>query len=408
MHDAARRALKDVIRQHGLGLANDPRRCGALLRDMAGQHRREISVLVAAAEEGVGTDLLRASQSASPALLAQLQRRLARERALSPEAAQWAVETWAEALALDSPTGQPVTAGVVEVSDAPVSATDGPAHGGSPDRPTQRTVAAVLVFGAAGLLLASPFVPIVFFDASLVDFASWLVLGPWGVALAGAALGVYLLRRSPQQRPASGVLGALGVSVATGFLALPIFWRDVEPGPGLFMALAAAAAMLAAALLTYLRSSDDVSDASLRRPSPRGWWLPLAGGAGLLAGEIVFSVGRGAFDMPMFDMPESLFRAVPPLGIVLAATMAIARGRDPGGSFRGGVVAGFATGGLFFPPPYSIGVWFGGGLLAIGSWLALLGAGVALVSSLVVLLTSHPELGVDPYEEGRKASRAVG
>lgn len=101
--DAPRKVLRELITKHGPGLAEDPRRLGALLRDTVGDNRREISLLVLAAEEGVGTDLLKSFETGPhEALMQKLQRRLESERALAPEGARWAVESWAEAVGLSS------------------------------------------------------------------------------------------------------------------------------------------------------------------------------------------------------------------------------------------------------------------------------------------------------------------
>ncbi|MFQ5554738.1 MAG: substrate-binding periplasmic protein [Acidimicrobiia bacterium] len=94
----ARQALQDLVARYGPGLAEEPRRVQGLLRDVAGAHRREISALVAAAEEGVGATLAAASDSLGPATADRLARRLQADRALTQDAARWAVESWALAL----------------------------------------------------------------------------------------------------------------------------------------------------------------------------------------------------------------------------------------------------------------------------------------------------------------------
>jgi len=72
------------------------------LRDLSGEHRREISVLSAAAREGVPTELL-ALASRVPAMI--LSERLARtledNLGMGEAAARWAVTAWASALGLD-------------------------------------------------------------------------------------------------------------------------------------------------------------------------------------------------------------------------------------------------------------------------------------------------------------------
>jgi len=45
----------------GQALSEDPCRCEALLRDLCGQHKREITVLIRALKQRVATDLLGAS-----------------------------------------------------------------------------------------------------------------------------------------------------------------------------------------------------------------------------------------------------------------------------------------------------------------------------------------------------------
>lgn len=96
----ARHTLGQLLAAHGRALCEDPRRLEALLRDLCGECRKEVFVLVSALRERVVVDL-----SAWPAgvpqalLLARLSVRLADDLGFSPEVARWAVETWAAALA---------------------------------------------------------------------------------------------------------------------------------------------------------------------------------------------------------------------------------------------------------------------------------------------------------------------
>src|SRR5436190_9356151 len=121
MNEAARQTLCELVTTYGQSLCSDPRRCEGLLRDFCGQHRREIFVLVSAVREGVAAELL-APTGVVPrgARLAQLGRRLEEHLALSPEAAAWAVETWAAALGVRATEGMPSIG-------APAGATGGPA-----------------------------------------------------------------------------------------------------------------------------------------------------------------------------------------------------------------------------------------------------------------------------------------
>ncbi len=101
MNDLPREQLKYLIGQYGLSLAEDPKRCEALLRDFCGQYRKEINVLVSAIKEAIPADL-NSSQHRVPSdlLLAQLTKRLEDRLAIDRAAARWGVESWAIALGL--------------------------------------------------------------------------------------------------------------------------------------------------------------------------------------------------------------------------------------------------------------------------------------------------------------------
>ncbi|HEX8556652.1 MAG TPA: hypothetical protein VF668_01045 [Pyrinomonadaceae bacterium] len=99
MNDAARRTLRELIAGRGTGLCSDARRCEGLLRDLCGEHRREINILVGALRERVPLDLLAAKNSVPTYLLvARLAKRLEEQLALTEDAARWAVDSWALAL----------------------------------------------------------------------------------------------------------------------------------------------------------------------------------------------------------------------------------------------------------------------------------------------------------------------
>lgn len=70
-----------------------------MLRDLCGQNRREINIVIGALDERVAADLI-VKHRVVPrdVLLAQLAQRLQDHLALTPDAALWAVETWAFAL----------------------------------------------------------------------------------------------------------------------------------------------------------------------------------------------------------------------------------------------------------------------------------------------------------------------
>ena len=105
MNNLVRQTLSEIIDKYGRSLADDPRRCEALLRDLCGQYKKEINVLVAALKQRVAADLL-ASSTAMPGdiLRARLMKRLHDNLGLSEEASRWAVESWAVALGTASIT----------------------------------------------------------------------------------------------------------------------------------------------------------------------------------------------------------------------------------------------------------------------------------------------------------------
>lgn len=113
MHNEPRQQLCQLIAQYGRSLSEDPRRCGALLKDHCGQYKREIFVLVNALENGVAEELVKASSGVPIAiLLSRLNKRLEDELGLAETAAKWAVETWALALGVIDqplPTSVPTT-----------------------------------------------------------------------------------------------------------------------------------------------------------------------------------------------------------------------------------------------------------------------------------------------------------
>jgi parallel beta-helix repeat protein len=100
MNDLPRQNLCKIIARHGQSIASEPRRLAALLRDYNPSYRREIAVLVSAAEEGVARELLARTGLPREALLARLTRRLHENVAMEITAAQWAVNSWALALSV--------------------------------------------------------------------------------------------------------------------------------------------------------------------------------------------------------------------------------------------------------------------------------------------------------------------
>ena len=100
MNDAPRRKLREIVRQHGRIIVENPRRVENLLRDYCGEYRREISVLTMALEERAVADLFAASALPRQVTLARLAQRLCDNLALSDAAARWSIESWAWAFDL--------------------------------------------------------------------------------------------------------------------------------------------------------------------------------------------------------------------------------------------------------------------------------------------------------------------
>jgi len=99
VNDAIGAQLRLVVATYGLGICEDARRVEALLRDLSGEHRREIFVLAGAVREGVPAELLAATGTVPAAMLQErLSRMLEENLGLGGDAARWAVATWASAL----------------------------------------------------------------------------------------------------------------------------------------------------------------------------------------------------------------------------------------------------------------------------------------------------------------------
>lgn len=96
-------ALKSLVDRYGTTLLGDVGRLRGLLQDEVPQARKEISVLLLALEDRVPQDLMRV-HSGEPisSLSPRLARRLSEEKALSTDAARWAVHAWAQGLGLEA------------------------------------------------------------------------------------------------------------------------------------------------------------------------------------------------------------------------------------------------------------------------------------------------------------------
>ncbi|MGH2367708.1 MAG: right-handed parallel beta-helix repeat-containing protein, partial [Chloroflexota bacterium] len=98
--DPARQTLCQILATHGRALCDDPRRVEALLRDLCGERRRDVFVLVNALKVRVAADLLGWPAGVpGELLLSRLTQRLCDDLGFTPEVARWGVESWALALA---------------------------------------------------------------------------------------------------------------------------------------------------------------------------------------------------------------------------------------------------------------------------------------------------------------------
>lgn len=101
MNPQPRHTLERIIARKGRQICDSPKQLEALLRDLCGAYRREINILVGALEERVATDLIANSRTVPRnVLLVQLAKRLQDNLAYTPEAAHWAVDSWAVALGI--------------------------------------------------------------------------------------------------------------------------------------------------------------------------------------------------------------------------------------------------------------------------------------------------------------------
>ena len=99
MNDQPRQVLHDIIQTYGESICDEPSRCEGLLRDMCGEYKREVLLLVNALKQGIAVDLRSRQETISMQIvLPKLVRRLEDNLALTTEAATWAVESWAVAL----------------------------------------------------------------------------------------------------------------------------------------------------------------------------------------------------------------------------------------------------------------------------------------------------------------------
>lgn len=203
MHAQPPRTLKRLLKQYGQELIDDPRRTEALLRDLCGQHTREIFVLINAQKQRVPAELLAApAWMPRQATFSRLSRLLQNKLALTEDAADWAVVAWATALDLEAPQSANPLGWLPGNSGAPTPPTrrksrrtrtdDGKGQGNSPaKRQAARARAADLGWRWPVWLPTSP---------SSMLVGRWTEALPW-LALGGATIVllavVYWIARTP-------------------------------------------------------------------------------------------------------------------------------------------------------------------------------------------------------------------
>lgn len=110
MNELPRQKLQEIIARYGFNLCNDIRKCEGLLRDLCGEYRKEISLLISALKEKIPLDLHRSTstsnnQASKEILIARLVKRLQNNLGLTESAAVWTVDSWAIALGvIDKPS----------------------------------------------------------------------------------------------------------------------------------------------------------------------------------------------------------------------------------------------------------------------------------------------------------------
>ncbi|MFP4345820.1 MAG: oligogalacturonate lyase family protein [Anaerolineales bacterium] len=101
MKDIVRKKLVYLIDRYGDGLSTEPECLRNYLRDLCGEHKKEINVLFLAAKERLPEDLSSMSkQIPLELLLKRLAIQLSNNTGIEKSLAYWAVESWAEALDL--------------------------------------------------------------------------------------------------------------------------------------------------------------------------------------------------------------------------------------------------------------------------------------------------------------------
>ncbi len=120
MNNEIRECLVQIVAREGLGIVRDPEKCERLLKEMCRKGGKEIFLLVTTLRAGVVARLLEGDGLPLHEKVARITKKVRESFALVEEAAKWAVEAWAYALALDGPR-----------SEGTQTSVDSPPHNGS-------------------------------------------------------------------------------------------------------------------------------------------------------------------------------------------------------------------------------------------------------------------------------------
>ncbi|TMK89314.1 MAG: hypothetical protein E6G57_02115 [Actinobacteria bacterium] len=96
--DSVRTVLAELVQAEGEAFYGDAARVETRLRERAGDHPAEIAVLVTAVQAGAVDELLDMKPGLFEIAVGHLTGRMVRMHGCDPEAAHWAVESWAQAL----------------------------------------------------------------------------------------------------------------------------------------------------------------------------------------------------------------------------------------------------------------------------------------------------------------------
>lgn len=106
MNNQTQKKLAELVERYGPILYEDPRRLEAMLRDLCGECRREIHLLVNAGIEQVPKSLLEFPNSVPlEVIVSRLTKRLMDHLGVTEKAARWAVVSWGVALGVISHQG---------------------------------------------------------------------------------------------------------------------------------------------------------------------------------------------------------------------------------------------------------------------------------------------------------------